>query len=305
MGIKQFLLQHISHFQRAKIKQEVITQIQNEPLFLNNDIVNIHRIDKNNAGDYYCAPHHYFKPLENKSLDIFDFKSTDEKVRINFKEQIINNSLIIGGGGLLNRGSFELQMKLFENISEKGKKTVLWGAGHNEKNKSNFGKVTAYNIDLSKFGLVGVRDYDMKYDWVPCVSCMNPIMETKNTIENETGLIYHKKTLKNKRLLKKLDNYPSISNTINIEEIIDFISKTETIVTDSYHAMYWSMLLGKRVVALPNSSKFYSFKYKPAFSDFENFEKEIKNAPLYTGVLEECREINMKFGKKVFDYLNL
>lgn len=271
----------------------------------NDGIVNIHRIDKDNVGDYFCAPHHYFKKLQN-SLDIFDYKNFDDKkIKNNFIETINSNALIIGGGGLLNRGSFERQMKMFEKLTSRGKKTVLWGLGHNEKDRHTFGNVTQYNIDTSKFGIVGVRDYDMKEEYVPCVSCLHPIMDTKLTIENEVGLIFHKKTLKNKTLLKKLNSYPSTSNTIDIEEIINFIAKTDTIVTDSYHAMYWAMLLGKKTIALPNSSKFYSFKYKPAFSDFENFESQIKNAPRYSGVLEECREINFKFSEKVFDYLNL
>ena len=196
-------------------------------------------------------------------------------------------------------------MKMFENITQKGKKTVLWGLGHNEKDRSTFGKVTKYNVDTSKFGLVGVRDYNMKEEYVPCVSCLHPIMDTKLDIVNEVGVIFHKKTLKDKSLLNKLSSYPSSSNTLKIEEIINFIAQTDTIVTDSYHAMYWSMLLGKKVVALPNSSKFYSFKYKPAFSNFKNFENEIKNAPRYSGILEECREINIKFSEKVFNYLNI
>lgn len=271
----------------------------------NDGIVNIHRIDKDNVGDYFCAPHHYFKKLQN-SLDIFDYKNFDDKkIKNNFIETINSNALIIGGGGLLNRGSFERQMKMFEKLTSRGKKTVLWGLGHNEKDRHTFGNVTQYNIDTSKFGIVGVRDYDMKEEYVPCVSCLHPIMDTKISTENEVGLIFHKKTLKNKTLLKKLNNFPSTSNTIDIEEIINFIAKTDTIVTDSYHAMYWAMLLGKKTIALPNSSKFYSFKYKPAFSDFENFESQIKNAPRYSGVLEECREINLKFSEKVFDYLNL
>lgn len=271
----------------------------------NDGIVNIHRIDKDNVGDYFCAPHHYFKKLQN-SLDIFDYKNFDDKkIKNNFIETINSNALIIGGGGLLNRGSFERQMKMFEKLTSRGKKTVLWGLGHNEKDRRTFGNVTQYNIDTSKFGIVGVRDYDMKEEYVPCVSCLHPIMDTKISTENEVGLIFHKKTLKNKTLLKKLNNFPSTSNTIDIEEIINFIAKTDTIVTDSYHAMYWAMLLGKKTIALPNSSKFYSFKYKPAFSDFENFESQIKNAPRYSGVLEECREINLKFSEKVFDYLNL
>ena len=86
--------------------------------------------------------------------------------------------------------------------------------------------------------------------------------------------------------------------------MISFIGKSNTIVTDSYHAMYWSILLGKKVVAIPNSSKFFDFKYQPIISSFKEFEKDLHKAKSYSGVLEECREVNIKFADKVFNYLN-
>ena len=268
----------------------------------NNGVVNIHRIDEKNIGDYYCAPHHYFDQLK-ESLDIFDYKSLNPAIKQNFIDTISQNSLVIGGGGLLNRGSFDKQMHLFEKLSQKNKKMVLWGLGHNEKNPKAFGKVTKYNIDTQKFGLVGVRDYDMKEEWVPCASCLHPILDTKSEVINEIGLIFHKKTLNNPKVLGKFKNYPSTSNTTSLEDIISFIAKTDTVVTDSYHAMYWSMLMNKKVVVFPNSSKFFTFKYQPVFSSIDTFKLDCKKAQNYSGILEECRDINLKFSEKAFDYL--
>jgi len=292
--IKNSLLKSIS-------KRSVLNQIASEDQH-NTGIINIHRIDQNNVGDLFSSPNHYFEKI-NKTLDIFDYKTLDSITKENFISKICDNSLIIGGGGLLNRPSFEKQMKLFETLGQKGKKTVLWGVGHNEKNKSTFGKVTRYNIDTSKFGLVGVRDYDMKELWVPCSSCLHPILDTRATIENEIGLIFHQKTMSNGKIQNKLKDFPSISNSSSLEEIINFIAKSETIVTDSYHAMYWSILMEKKVVVIPNSSKFYSFKYNPVFSSFDNFQQDIKKPQRYLGVLDECRQINTDFSEKVFDYL--
>ncbi|MEP3836350.1 MAG: polysaccharide pyruvyl transferase family protein [Algibacter sp.] len=271
----------------------------------NNSVVNIHRIDNRNIGDYFCAPHLYFDSLKNKQLDIFDYKKLNNAVTDNWINKITNNALIIGGGGLLNRGCFEKQLHLFEQLKAKGKKTVLWGVGHNSKNKKEFDSITSYNIDINKFGLVGVRDYSMKATWVPCVSCLHPIFNNSFIETEEIGIIYHKKTIKNKQLLKKLQNYPSTSNTTNLEDMISFIGNSQTIVTDSYHAMYWSMLLGKKVLVIPNSSKFFDFKYKPVITSFNNFKNDLHKAQSYSGVLEECREINIEFSKKVFDYLEI
>jgi len=300
--IQMMLLQKFKNSLLKSIsKRSVIKQIASKDQH-NKGILNIHRIDPNNVGDLFSSPNHYFEKIDQK-LDIYDYKTLDSFAKENFISKICDNSLIIGGGGLLNRPSFERQMKLFETLAQKGKKTVLWGVGHNEKNKNTFGKVTHYNVDTSKFGLVGVRDYDMKELWVPCASCLHPILDTKASVENEIGLIFHQKTMSNKSIQNKLKDFPSISNSSSLEIMIDFIAKTDTIVTDSYHAMYWAILMEKKVVVTPISSKFFSFKYNPVFSSFDNFPQDIKKTQRYLGVLDECRQINTDFSEKVFDYL--
>lgn len=304
MSLSEFLLNKLSHFNRSARKKEVIHRILKNPSQDNLDVVNLHRYDPTNIGDYYCGVHHYFEELKGKHLDIFDYKR-DQETRDNWFEKITKNALIIGGGGLLNREGFDMQMKLFEQLGEKGKKTVLWGLGHNAKEKNTYGKITQYNIDTTKFGLVGVRDYGMKEDWVPCVSCLHPIFDEKHQVKNEIGMIFHKKTLNDISILKKFEQFPSTANNAVFEDVVKFIGETDIILTDSYHAMYWSMMLGKKVMVFPNSSKFYNFKYQPVISTFSNFDADLKKVHSYSGVLEECRETNLKFANKAFDYLNI
>ena len=305
MSLSSFLQNKLSHFGRSTRKKELISRILNNPTQENNDVVNIHRYDPTNIGDFYCGVHHYFDKLKGKQLDIFDYKREDQAIRDNWFEKITQNALIIGGGGLLNREGFDLQMKLFEQLGEKGKKTVLWGLGHNAKERNTYGKISKYNVDTSKFGLVGVRDYGMKEEWVPCASCLHPIFDEKHEVKNEIGMIFHKKTLNDKRILKKFENFPSTANNAVFEDVIQFIGETDTILTDSYHAMYWSLMLGKKVMVFPNSSKFYNFKYQPVISSFSNFENDLKKVQSFSGILEDCRETNLKFSEKVFDYLNI
>ncbi len=303
MSIPKFIHKNLNSFKRDKWKRNTIKQILNTPQ-KNNGVVNINRIDSNNIGDYYSAPALYFNILIENKLDIYDYKSEEKSIRENWVQSISNNALIIGGGGLLNRGSFSLQMQLFQDLNAKGKKTVLWGVGHNSKNKSNFKAGIPYNIDTKKFGIVGVRDYNRNENWVPCVSCMHSIFNKKYASQQEIGIIYHKKTIKKKSLLQKLNTFPSTTNTKSLEDMIHFIGKTETIITDSYHAMYWATLLEKKVLCVPNSSKFFEFKYPPIITSFSEFERDIKKAKSYTGVLEDCKEKNILFAKKVSNYLN-
>ncbi len=290
--------------QRKRTRRETVKAILSSEQH-NNDVVNIHRLDTKNIGDFYCAPHHYFDILHGKKLDIFDNKSQDKEVTKNFTETISNNALIIGGGGLLNRNGFKLQMKLFETLAKTtSKKTVLWGIGHNEKSPKTYGKVTKYNVDVTKFGLAGTRDISMPGEYVPCVSCLHPIFDETFNETEEIGIIFHKDTVKKAQITKQFDGIPSTSNTTNLEELISFIGSCNIVLTDSYHAMYWSMLLGKRVAVIPNSSKFYDFKEKPVFTNFDDALKDAKKTNPYSGVLEECRELNHAFYEKTANYLN-
>lgn len=288
----------------ARRKEMVIQGVQNSPQ-LNSGVINIHRYNPNNVGDYYCGPHHYFEKLRHKVLDIYGFREISKKKRTDWINSVNQHSLIIGGGGLLNIRHFQQQMQLFQTLKAKGKKTVLWGLGHNETDRSKFGKVHNYNIDPSKFGLVGTRDFSMKTEWVPCVSCLHDIFDQKYEVTQETGIIFSNKTLKDKRLLANFKHYPSTSNTTNLEDMVSFIGASSTIVTDSYHAMYWAILMGKKVLVIPTTSKFYDFKFPPVITSFNEFENDLNKATRYSGVLEECREINVKFAEKVFDYLEI
>ena len=297
---KRILSSPLRSYSKGKILQKVENSVQE-----NRDVINVHRMDPDNIGDMFSAPHHYFEPLKNKALDIYDYKSLDNKITENWIQKISQNSLIIGGGGLLNRPSFERQMMLFQKLTENGKKTVLWGVGHNSKFRATFGKISGYNINENKFGLSGTRDYSLAKNWVPCVSCLHPSLENKFTADQETGIVFHKNTFKKNKLTSRFKDYPVTSNTSNIEELIKFIGRSEHLITDSYHAMYWGILLEKKVLLIPNTSKFFDFKYNPVFTTFENCINDLKKSQAYSGVLEECREINREFAGKVFNYLNL
>ncbi|WP_304132979.1 polysaccharide pyruvyl transferase family protein [Mesonia mobilis] len=286
--------------QRKKMVEEKILNSTQT----NNGVVNIHRYNLNNVGDLFCGPHHYFKELENSHLDILGFRKISKNKRLQWSEKISNNALIIGGGGLLNIRHFERQMKLFEQLKAKGKKTILWGLGHNDPKLKHVGNPKSYNINIKNFNLVGTRDYSMPGEYVPCVSCLHPIFDKDYTETRETGIIITNSSLKDTSILEKFKNYPSTSNTTTLSEMINFIGNSATVVTDSYHAMYWAILLGKKTVSIPVTSKFYDFKYKSVISSYENFEEDLYKAQSYSGVLEECREINLNFAEKVFDYLN-
>lgn len=290
--------------QRKRAGSRSLSRIRNSEQF-QEGVINLHRLNPQNVGDYYCAPHHYFENLKGTGVDIFDYKETDRALQEDFVNKLSNNAIILGGGGLFNRKSFRKQIKTVQYLAENGKKTVVWGAGHNSKKTSDFNDLNTYGIDLSKFGLVGTRDFNKAEKFVPCVSCMHEVFQKEYETKNEVGVIFHNKSLRNKNLIDKFSNLPYSANNKNIGELVDFIGSCENIITNSYHAMYWAFLLEKKVTVVPNSSKFFDFKYQPNFSSFENALEDYKKAKAYTGILEECISINLQFYKEVREYLEI
>ena len=289
---------------RPLLKHQVLKAIRKAPM-RNEPVSCVHRINTVNAGDYYCGPHHYFSQLQGRAVDLMDYKDEQPAVRQHFIEAISGHALIIGGGGLLNRRAFQRQMELFAYLAEQGKKTVLWGLGHNVPLRGRFEQPRHYQPDIARFGLVGTRDYNMPGEWVPCVSALHPIFDRPSVPSREVGVVFHLDTLEKPAVLQRFKALEHTSNIAPFEELIAFISGSEKIITDSYHAMYWSMLLGKKVVVVPNSSKFYGFKYPPVFSGFDQAIAALDQARVYDGLLEECRAINYRFAEKAFNYLGI
>lgn len=265
----------------------------------------IHRIDYRNAGDLYSAPYHYYDELNSDdAVDIYAFKKFKGEKRSKFMDAALNHKLIIGGGGLLNTPTFEAQLKLFEYLNRKGKKVVFWGLGHNSGEHHHDANLK-YNINTKSLDMFSSRDFTKSGDFVPCVSCKHPLLDGKSKVTQDLGVIFHKKTLARPHVTTLFDGIPNCDNTQSIESIIDFIKSSDKIITNSYHAMYWSMLLEKRVAVIGKNSKYYDFHKKPIYTSFENSIKDVEKAIPYSGLLSECRELNDNFAKKAFEYLEI
>lgn len=289
-------------------------------------IVEFFRIDENNPGDWYSNPcRYFFQDEETVQIDI------DKIKKITWNQTDV---LIVGGGGLIGNEHFHEFMKKVathpdeqflndiintklvdisvENKSQllKWKEVIqrytikvlgeidrtvapriLWGVGHNTKDQSN----STYPSYTNRFHLVGLRDWDSGYRWVPCASCMHPAFDKQYEIKNEFVWFEHKKRLIENRFLD-LTPAPRMLNTgQNLEQIIEFLGSGETVVTNSYHGVYWATLLGRKVVCVPWGSKFNSFKHVPTMATDKDWPDKIKDAVAYPTALEECRSANTEF----------
>lgn len=294
------------------------------------NIVEFHRMDQHNPGDWFSNPCRYFFPeYETSRYDIDNVKKTAWNQR---------DAIIVGGGGLLGNPNFDHLMDrllvhpdvhLLESILETKLKNcsnenkgilykwkenvqsltlsaiksidgqigprILWGVGHNSREKD----ISPYDVDypdyIKKFHLVGMRDFDSEYRWVPCASCMHPAFDKEYPIRNEIVWFEHKKKLVDSKSLDLMPAPRMLNTGQNIEQIIEFLGSAETVVTNSYHGVYWATLLKRKVVCIPWGSKFTMFKHPPTIANEKNWPDLIKEAVNYPNALQECREANILF----------
>ena len=96
-----------------------------------------------------------------------------------------------------------------------------------------------------------------------------------------------------------LNNKPKmINNNHDFEEVVKFLGTANYVITNSYHGMYWALLLKRKVVAVPFSNKFDFFSYDVPMGRIEDWSELLERSTIYDNALEECRLLNNEFYKK-------
>lgn len=251
---------------------------------------------KGNAGDYNCSPFDYYKfPFSHRIVHfpfIRDALFRNGPKDILFKDKII----IIGGGGLIahkgDQNVHEVLRYLIEN-----NKVILWGIGSNTSAEIDWDIINHKNVLLA-----GIRDriYGLNAEYLPCVSCKHKIFDKSNVISKGLGILDHKDNPINIEADK-------INNGGTIEEIVEFISSKDSIISSSYHGVYWSQLLNKKVLYHSSNenvnSKFVNLKQGINICNSENYKDLLETSSSSVGLLEESRYLNDKFYNKVVDII--
>ena len=251
-------------------------------------IYEVHRKVNNNVGDFYCNPSRYFN---------FDNCTSGELMHNKFP--VTDKTVLIGGGGLIHK---KFQLHIQNIINKDPKHTVLWGIGHNfgKKHVSKVGGDVYYPDWIKKCSLVGIRDWIDGYHnyYLPCVTCMHPAFNKQyKTIHD---VVYFTHAFKSRYEYRDNDIHMK-NNEMNFEKVISFLASGDTVITDSYHGVYWAQLLGKRVKTVSWSVKFNHMKHQPKFID--NIYDTDSTAPLTPdGFLDECKYLNKNFFQR---FLNL
>jgi len=236
-----------------------------------------------NLGDAFASPLRYFVfPGEVIFRDIHD------TARQTILGDLQYNIIVGGGGILLPQWHHKIEMLADRHRA----KLVFWGGGVNEHHK----KSSALPEHLQSFDLVGVRDFGLGYEWVPCPSCMHPAFDKPREITRPVVVYHHH------QFPVPLNCFPSACNcNQDFEGVLDLLGSAEAIVTSSYHGAYWGILLGRKVAAFPFSSKFHYLKHQIPLCSPSSWAGALRSAPVYGEALAECRAANMRFSMQVRD----
>lgn len=247
-------------------------------------IVNLYHCTADNVGDRMCGPGQHLWPELTQSLPL-------EPVH----EQV--SAAIIGGGQLFLQLSLVLASIYDLNPNAK---VVGWGVGLPPAGVRDE-KVRAAT---QHFSLFGTRNYDRRehLPFVPCASCLSPVFDDIPPTQHEVVFYLHR------RKGQRVDLPPSAPTLTNAmrspREVVDFIASGETVVTSSYHGVYWAQLMGRRVICLPYNDKFQTFQYLPTMLGSDEWKAGMAFATQTPPLLEEYRALNFAFAQRALDLWN-
>ena len=256
----------------------------------------LHRLDEHNPGDLWSCPAHYF----NLPGPICDNKKKLKGYNKHFE------TLILGGGDILSKEVWlERNTRALNNLNFTRK--IAWGVGCDYSNQNVLNYIKDYNS-------IGIRNYSQKYPnqkikFLPCVSVLNKIFDQKFTVDKNVTVIDH--FMQKVETGTKLSIDQRVRNKKNtLINIVKAIGESNTIITNSYHVTYWSMIMNKRVIVQLEDQdnavnkelvpKLTSFKYKPQYFYRGNLDTKIlKDDFDYSRQKEEFRDLNLDFFKQL------
>lgn len=246
----------------------------------------VYRIDPQNIGDMSSSP-----------VTWLDFGTTADEIDISSpivaEGKPVAGKIVMGGGGLLFDPD-KIQKFVARNVS----KIILWGVGVN-----NYEKLDTPPGWLRHCRLVGIRDVIHGWNWVPCASCMSPLLDHTliDKIQHPVVFYGHKDKL---GLYDDGIRYMH-NDAIDMRDVVNFLASGETVITNSYHGAYWATLLGRKVLLLePWSSKFGYLRHPHVVTSRFTWREDIKHARRYATAISDCRDATKKFFQTAMEIIH-
>lgn len=248
-------------------------------------ITNIFHCDARNIGDQMCGPAQYL--WSDRSINLREDTT-----------QVPTERVVVGGGQI-----FSQLPGLVHSVrgAQPNSKIAGWGVGLPIKGR----KDQFVREVVSAFDVFGTRNYEWRDEipFVPCASCLSQAFELDCSPKHEVVIYEHRRK-------PAPENVPSTipvlkNDLLDIVRVIDFLASGETVVTSSYHGVYWAQLLGRKVICLPYNEKFRTYQYCPTMANPNDWLQKLKTAKKVGPLLGEYREINMKFRAQVEKILGI
>jgi hypothetical protein len=248
-------------------------------------IVFKHLSKTQNIGDRSCSPYAHIADLSSEitPLDLYDPTPPCDAV-------------VYGGGKIFG----SLHASLNANDRQAARR-IAWGVSTVQTNPLSL----RYFLSRKSMHLIGSRDFgDTRYDYAPCVSCMSPIFDEPFKIEHDVVFYaHHEKT--QQMHLHVPSHIPTMDNhAASMEEAVRFIGSGHTVVSNSYHGIYWALLLGRHVLCVPFSNKFHHYRLSPGYARASDWVKSLKMARRHDEMLGLSRQATAKFQLKVQETLS-
>lgn len=240
-----------------------------------------HRAD--NVGDRVCGSAQYFWPEQVRNVG-FHYELTKPE------------NAIFGGGqvfGQVDKASAAVADELPGVL-------IAWGIGVPLRDSKEDALVREV---AQRFALFGTRNYEWHdiLRFVPCASCMSPAFDQAPDPQHKVVVFSHQNKTPN---LNPPDDVPFLTNkNQSFQSVINFLASGETVVTSSYHGVYWAQLLGRKVICLPYNYKFSTFEHAPVMATVDTWHDHLNEAVEVSGLLEKYRELNRDFARDVEDVL--
>ncbi|MGO4910632.1 hypothetical protein ACEN2J_20360 [Pseudorhodobacter sp. W20_MBD10_FR17] len=237
-----------------------------------------HLRNSKNIGDFSCSPFDYFDWGDATAKDM---REASEPYNVS----------IMGGGKIFGGMAAAAGINLARSPEH-----IAWGVG----TRQSFPISLKYWRARKLCSLVGSRDWgDRRYDFAPCVSCMSPLFDLNLQPEHDVIFYCHggKTDTQN---ISIPNNIPRKANNVgSFEDSIRFIASGKTVVSNSYHGVYWSLLLGRKTICIPFSNKFNAYRLPPAYATPKNWLAKLDSGIAQPDMLNLCRSATLDFKAKV------
>jgi hypothetical protein len=252
-----------------------------------------HLRDTDNIGDRWCSPydHLVWSGIPGIRVEADDLRKPGADYDIG----------IFGGGKIMRELAKSPAVR-----SGGGRVNIAWGLSTVQRNPLSI----AYFRARRRLDLIGSRDWDGVggaggCDWVPCASSEHRFFDAPPTPTHSTVFYGHfSKSAKMGVVIPEA--LPTRTNHgASLEEALQFIASGETVVSNSYHGVFWALLMGRRVLCLPFSNKFSMFRLPPGYSTATSWSRDLAMAQAQPELLSICRDATARFRQKVLDIIAL